>query len=199
MADTYKSSLETCQGLLQDAEKKLTPLEDEVATLREGAALLEETEENVKALTKAVETANTEKDIAILDASAAEARGAVKVVADFKVLDEYVAELHKRYDGGWAATMRCVCKTVPGFDWNVIEDAYAVGHHLTPFERDPNFADEDAIADVDPREPLEAFGGHLSVLLAPLIVFSFFAIVCNTFNFWYCNSPFAGFLEQLFC
>ncbi|KMT13349.1 hypothetical protein BVRB_4g084400 [Beta vulgaris subsp. vulgaris] len=119
LADTYKASLETCQGLLKDAEDKLAPLEDEVVTLREMAALLEETEENVKILTKAVEAANSEKDMAILDAFAAEARGAAKAVADFKGSDDYVAELHKRYDGGWAAAMRCVCKTVPSFDWNI--------------------------------------------------------------------------------
>ncbi|XP_048503754.1 uncharacterized protein LOC125499330 [Beta vulgaris subsp. vulgaris] len=153
LTDSYKASLETCQGLLRDAEEKLAPLEDEVVTLRDRAALLEETEENVKALTKAVEAANNEKEIAVLDASAAEARGAANAVAEFKASDEYVAELHKRYDGGWAAAMRCVCKTVPGFDWNVIEDAHAAGQHLSPFEGDPNFADEDAIADVDPREP----------------------------------------------
>ncbi|XP_057248390.1 uncharacterized protein LOC125495242 [Beta vulgaris subsp. vulgaris] len=153
LADSYKTSLETCQELLQEAEKKVAPLEDEVATLRDRASLLEETEENVKALTKAVEVANNEKEIAVLDASAAEARGAANAVAEFKASDEYVAELHKRYDGGWAAAMRCVCKTVPGFDWNVIEDAHAAGQHLSPFEGDPNFADEDAIADVDPREP----------------------------------------------
>ncbi|KMT05824.1 hypothetical protein BVRB_7g165980 [Beta vulgaris subsp. vulgaris] len=74
LADSYKASLETCQDLLQEAEKKVAPLEDEVATLRDRAALLEETEENVKVLTKAVEAANTEKDIAVLEASTAEAR-----------------------------------------------------------------------------------------------------------------------------
>ncbi|XP_048497592.2 uncharacterized protein LOC104903513 [Beta vulgaris subsp. vulgaris] len=154
LADSYKTSLETCQELLQEAEKKVAPLEDEVATLRDRASLLEETEENVKALTKAVEVANNEKEIVlVLDASPREARGAANAVAEFKASDEYVAELHKRYDGGWAAAMRCVCKTVPGFDWNVIEDAHAAGQHLSPFEGDSNFADEDAIADVDPREP----------------------------------------------
>ena len=61
LADTYKASLETCQGLLKDAEDELAPLKDEVETLRERATLLEETEENVKALTKAVEAANTER------------------------------------------------------------------------------------------------------------------------------------------
>ena len=120
-------------------------------TLRERAALLEEAEENVKALTKAVEAGNSETDIAILEASAAEARGAAKAVADFKKSDEYVTELHKRYDGGWASAMRCACKSVPGFDWNVIEDAHAAGQHLSLFEGDPNLADEDAIADADPR------------------------------------------------
>ncbi|KMT19594.1 hypothetical protein BVRB_1g012100 [Beta vulgaris subsp. vulgaris] len=90
LADSYKASLETCQDLLQEAEKKVAPLEDEVATLRDRAALLEETEENVKALTKAVEAANTEKDIAVLEASAAEARGAAKAVADFRASDESV-------------------------------------------------------------------------------------------------------------
>ncbi|KMT01945.1 hypothetical protein BVRB_9g209660 [Beta vulgaris subsp. vulgaris] len=153
LADTYKASLETCQGLLKEAEEKLAPLEDEVITVRDRAALLEEAEENVKALTKAVETANNEKEIAVLDVSATEVRGAANAVANFKASEEYVAELHKRYDGGWAAAMRCVCKTVPGFDWNVIEDAHAAGQHLSPFEGDPNFAEEDAIADVDPREP----------------------------------------------
>ena len=49
--------------------------------------------------------------------------------------------------------MRCVCKVVLGFDWNVIEDAHAAGQHLTSFEGDPNFVDEAAIADVDPRDP----------------------------------------------
>ena len=98
-----------------------------MVTLRERATLLEETEEHVKILTKAVEAASSEKDMVVLDASAAEARGAAKAVADFKGSDAYVAELHKRYDGGWAAAMRCVCKTVPGFDWNVIEDAHADG------------------------------------------------------------------------
>ncbi|KMT19253.1 hypothetical protein BVRB_1g014350 [Beta vulgaris subsp. vulgaris] len=88
LADSYKTSLETCQDLLQEAEKKVAPLEDEVATLRDRAALLEETEENVKALTKAVEAATTEKDIAVLEASTAEARGAAKAVADFKVSDD---------------------------------------------------------------------------------------------------------------
>ncbi|XP_048498965.1 uncharacterized protein LOC125496928 [Beta vulgaris subsp. vulgaris] len=152
LTDTYKASLETCQGLLKEAESKVAPLEDEVMTLRDRAALLEEAEDNVKALTKAVETAIYEKEMAVLDASAAEARGTAKAVAEFKGSDDYVAELHKRYDGGWAAAIRCVCKTVPGFDWNVIEDAYAAGQHLSPFEGDPNFADEDAIADVDPRD-----------------------------------------------
>ncbi|XP_057246883.1 uncharacterized protein LOC130589586 [Beta vulgaris subsp. vulgaris] len=74
LTDTYKASLETCQGLLKEAEEKMAPLEDEVQTLRDRAALLEEAEENVKALTKAVETANSEKEMAVLDASAAEAR-----------------------------------------------------------------------------------------------------------------------------
>ena len=83
LADTYKTSLETCQGLLKDAEDKLAPLKDEVATLGQRAALLEETEENVKTLTKALEAANAEKEVAVLDASAAEARGAAKAVADF--------------------------------------------------------------------------------------------------------------------
>ena len=145
--------METCQGLLNDAEEKLSPVQDEVATLGQRGALLEEAEENVKILTKAVEAAITEKEVVVLDASVEpEARGAAKAVADFKSSDEYVAELHKRYDGGWAAAMRCVCKTVPGFDWNVIENAHVAGHHLSPFEGDPNFADEDAIADVDPRD-----------------------------------------------
>ena len=148
LADTYKASLETCQGLLKRG------LQDEVETLQERAALLEETEENVKALTKAVEAANTEKEVVVLDASAeAEAKGVAKAVAEFKRSDDYVATLHKRYDGGWAAAMRCVCKAIAGFDWNVIEDVHAVGQHLTTFEGDPNFADEDAIADVDPRHP----------------------------------------------
>ncbi|KMT08456.1 hypothetical protein BVRB_6g141330 [Beta vulgaris subsp. vulgaris] len=79
LADTYKVSLETCQGLLKDAEDELKPLKDEVETLRERAILLEETEENVKALTKTVETANTEKEVVVLDASAeAKARGVAK-------------------------------------------------------------------------------------------------------------------------
>ncbi|KMT12706.1 hypothetical protein BVRB_4g088040 [Beta vulgaris subsp. vulgaris] len=97
---------------------------------------------------------------------AAEARGAAKAVADFKASDDYVAELHKRYDGGWAAAMRCVCKTVPDFDWSAIEDAYAAGQHLSPFEGGPSFADEDAIADVvgsgGPARPLEARVQHHS-------------------------------------
>ncbi|KMT17290.1 hypothetical protein BVRB_2g039880 [Beta vulgaris subsp. vulgaris] len=59
---------------LVEAEEKVAPLEDEVLTLRDRAALLEEAEENVKALTKAVETANSEKEMTVLDASAAEAR-----------------------------------------------------------------------------------------------------------------------------
>ena len=127
----------------------MAPLKDEVVNLRDWTALLEEIEENVKALTKVVETANNEKEVAVLDASIeAEARGAAKAVTDFKASDDYVAELHKRYDGGWATTMRCVCKVVPGFDWNVVEDAHAAGQYLTPFEGNPNFAD------VDPREPL---------------------------------------------
>ncbi|KMT04666.1 hypothetical protein BVRB_7g168490 [Beta vulgaris subsp. vulgaris] len=88
LTDSYKASLETCQGLLRDAEEKLAPLEDEVVTLRDRAALLEETEENVKALTKAVEAANNEKEIAVLDASAAEARGAANAVAEFKASDD---------------------------------------------------------------------------------------------------------------
>ncbi|KMS97343.1 hypothetical protein BVRB_6g155880 [Beta vulgaris subsp. vulgaris] len=92
LTDTYKASLETCQGLLKEAEEKVAPLEDEVQTLRDRAALLEETEENVKALTKAVETANSEKEMAVLDASAAEARGAAKAVAEFKGSDDYNAE-----------------------------------------------------------------------------------------------------------
>ncbi|KMS98165.1 hypothetical protein BVRB_4g094930 [Beta vulgaris subsp. vulgaris] len=90
LTDTYKASLETCQGLLKEAESKVAPLEDEVMTLRDRAALLEEAEENVKALTKAVETANSEKEMAVLDASAAEARGAAKAVAEFKGSDDYI-------------------------------------------------------------------------------------------------------------
>ncbi|KMT17199.1 hypothetical protein BVRB_2g039020 [Beta vulgaris subsp. vulgaris] len=93
LTDSYKASLETCQGLLRDAEEKLAPLEDEVATLRDRATLLEETEENVKALTKAVEAANNEKEIAVLDASTAEARGAANAVAKFKASDEYVCHM----------------------------------------------------------------------------------------------------------
>ena len=117
LADTYKASLDTCQGLLKDAEDALAPLKDKVETLRERAALLEETQENVRALTKAVEVANTEKEVAVYGASsAAEARAAAKAVTDFKASDEYVADLHKRYDGGWAAAMRCVCKVVPDFN-----------------------------------------------------------------------------------
>ncbi|KMT08304.1 hypothetical protein BVRB_6g141710 [Beta vulgaris subsp. vulgaris] len=65
LTDSYKASLETCQGLLRDAKEKLAPLEDEVATLRGRATLLEEMEGNVKALTKAVEAANNEKEIAV--------------------------------------------------------------------------------------------------------------------------------------
>ena len=117
LADTYKASLETCQGLLKGAEGELAPLKDEVLTLRDRATLLEETEENVKALTKVVEAANAKTKVAVLDASAeAEARGVAKAVADFKASDEYVVDLHKRYDGGWAAAMRCVCKVVLSFD-----------------------------------------------------------------------------------
>ncbi|KMT13057.1 hypothetical protein BVRB_4g087690 [Beta vulgaris subsp. vulgaris] len=115
LADTYKTSLETCQGLLWEAEDELKPLKDEVETLQERAALLEETEENVKALTKAVETANTEKEVAMLDAFAeAEARGVVKAVAEFKQSEDYVTALHKRYDSGWAASMRPMLgETIP--------------------------------------------------------------------------------------
>ncbi|KMS97921.1 hypothetical protein BVRB_4g097400 [Beta vulgaris subsp. vulgaris] len=92
LTDTYKASLETCQGLLKEAENKVVPLEDDVVTLRDRAALLEEAEENAKALTKAVEAANSEKDMAVLDASAAEARGAAKAVAEFKGSDDYVID-----------------------------------------------------------------------------------------------------------
>ena len=74
---------------------------------------MEEAQENVKILTKAVEAANAEKEIAVLDVAAAEARGAAKAVVDFKASEEYMAELHKRYDGGWGAAMRCVWKTPP--------------------------------------------------------------------------------------
>ncbi|KMS97702.1 hypothetical protein BVRB_5g124470 [Beta vulgaris subsp. vulgaris] len=65
-------------------------LKDEVLTLRQRAPLLEETEENVQLLTKAVEAANAEKEIVVLDVAAAEARGAAKAVADFKASDESV-------------------------------------------------------------------------------------------------------------
>ncbi|KMS95486.1 hypothetical protein BVRB_007740 [Beta vulgaris subsp. vulgaris] len=125
LVGTYKASFETCQGLLKDAEDKLAPLQDEVTTLGQRAALLEETEENVKALTKAVEAAVAEKQVVVLDAAAeVEARGAAKAVADFKNSDDYVAELHKRYDGGWAAAMRCVCKIVTWLQYFVLGLSY---------------------------------------------------------------------------
>ena len=133
---------------------KLQPLEDELETLRSRATLLEETEENIKALTNALEAANSKKEVAVLEAyTEAKARGVAKAVAEFQQSDDYVAAFHKRYDGGWATAMRCVCKAIPGFDGNVIKDAHAVGQDLTPFQGDPNFADEDTITDVDLRDP----------------------------------------------
>ena len=96
LADNYRASLETCQGLLKDAEDELTPLKDELETLRARAALLEEIEENVNALTKALEVANYEKEVVLLDAStAAETRGDAKAVAEFQQSNDYVAALHK--------------------------------------------------------------------------------------------------------
>lgn len=58
--------------------------------------------------------------------------------------------------------MRCVCKSESEFDWNVIETAHADDQHHTPFEGDPLFADEDAIANLDPRPTVEDQGHDAS-------------------------------------
>ncbi|KMS94958.1 hypothetical protein BVRB_013720, partial [Beta vulgaris subsp. vulgaris] len=115
-------------GLLKDAEGELAPLKDEVETLRERAALLEETGENIKALTKDVETANTEKEVAVLDASAeAEVRGVAKAVAEFKASDEYEWIEKKEVPLSDSVGVAFAAQPItPGkiyqHDWNVRED-----------------------------------------------------------------------------
>lgn len=84
-------------------------MEDELITLRLRATLIEETEDNIQALTKALDVAVAEKDINVTEVKIeAEARG--KAMAELKSSKEFVSALHKRYDGGWDAAMRCVCK-----------------------------------------------------------------------------------------
>lgn len=84
MASSYKQFLEVCQNLLKKTEEDLAaktatqkPLEDELIILQSQAALLEETEDNVQALIKALYVAVTKKDIAVTKAKIeVEARGA---------------------------------------------------------------------------------------------------------------------------
>lgn len=59
------------------------------------AALLDEIEANVEMLRKDLEAAKTESDAAIEEATVeAKARGAARVVADFKSSEEFVSALH---------------------------------------------------------------------------------------------------------
>lgn len=91
------------------------PLEDELITLRSRAALLKETEDNFQALTKALDVATTEKDIVVAEAKIeAEAHEAAKAVATFRN-SKFLLALHKRYNSGWDAAMRCVRKSDPQF------------------------------------------------------------------------------------
>lgn len=84
MANSYNQFLEVSQDLLKKTEEDLAaktatqkPLEDELIILQSQAALLEETEDNVQALIKALYVAVTKKDIAVTKAKIeVEARGA---------------------------------------------------------------------------------------------------------------------------
>lgn len=74
-------------------------------------------------------------------------------VVEYRNYVDFVSHLANRYNGGWAAAMRCVKHTFPDSDWSQVEEAHGRQDFELPVEGevlDIGVTEAD-IANTDPR------------------------------------------------